>query len=340
MSKAEFIPSSHCILLSNANGIRVKLTPIGASIVEVIVPDAQSCFQNIALSLPLNRYGHDPSYAGATLGPHAGRIPNGKLSLGNNAFSLSQNEKKHHLHGGFHNFSTMTWDIFRYGNDDSSSFVTFYLLVPDQLEGYPGLRHIQTHYRLDDANRLSIHFSTKSDKPTHFNLSNHTYWNLGANMRVSALNQTLQLHASHVWLNDPDFLARELIDVQDTPFDFQRPKRLSASLACCEHPQLQAANGYNHSFLLTDTHAPAAILHDESSRRTLKLFTDYPCVVLYTGGFLDQHTQLADGSSASSGCGIALEAQERPMSQGHRHIQPILPGETWERQICYAFEID
>ena len=336
MCKAEVVCHSPCVVLSNARGVRVRLTQVGAAIVEVIAPDAKNRFQNIALSLPLSRYGKDPSYAGATLGPHAGRVPGGALRLGGRVQQLSQNEGKNHLHGGFHNVSAATWEVLAHGSAAHDAYVTFGLSLPDQQDGYPGLRHVSVRYQLDDDNRLHIQFAGDTDQPTHFNFSNHCYWNLSGDGHTSALRQRLQLNASRVWYNDGDFLPTDALDVSNTPFDFRSPAIIAERLAGPPDPQLQANAGYNHSFLL-NKQQPAAILHDPPSGRLLKLFTDYPCVQLYTGGFLGQSTVLAGGVPATPGCGIALEPQERPITP-QQQVAPVLPGETWRRNICFAME--
>ena len=91
-------------------GLTVTLSPLGASIQKIAIRTVQGEYLSMALSLP------DPTvcladagYAGATLGPNAGRIRGSELPIGKQIYHLTPNEGRHQLHGGPHNLSTIIW---------------------------------------------------------------------------------------------------------------------------------------------------------------------------------------------------------------------------------------
>ena len=82
---------------------------------------------------------------------------------------------------------------------------------------------------------------------------------------------------------------------------------------------------------------PAAELcsHDASIR--LRLYTDAPCLVVYSGGFIDKGLPLGPGLETSESCAIALEAQDIPDAP-NQHFMPYhitRAGDVYERNIIY-----
>ena len=62
-------------ILKNKHGLSVEILSTGAAIRQIIVPDAQGVFQNVVLGFSsLTDYLDNPLFAGAALGPVAGRI--------------------------------------------------------------------------------------------------------------------------------------------------------------------------------------------------------------------------------------------------------------------------
>lgn len=56
--------------------------------------------------------------------------------------------------------------------------VTFSLTSPDGEEDYPGTVNTSVKYELTPDKRLSLTYTSTSDKPTPINMTNHTYFNL------------------------------------------------------------------------------------------------------------------------------------------------------------------
>jgi len=344
--KADSEPDASVIMLANDKGIRISILTRGASILEIRTPDRFGLFKNIAMSLfPYSQYGRGGSCAGATLGPNAGRIRGGELCIESDTHILTQNDGRNQNHGGFDNFSFALWRIVSFEKEDDTVSLTLGHTAVDGREGYPGKRTVTVTYTLDNSNCLTIHYSGLSDKPTWLNLSNHTYWNLTGDFTAPVTGHMLEIASDEVLYNDQEHLPIGLHPVDGSPFDFRTPRIIQNQLDTYpDHPQIRLARGYNNAYSLSGHSSvlkTAAVLSDAQSGRRITISTDYPSLVFYSGGFLDQDTLLAGGVTASPSCAAAFEAQEFPDAlhlPGVPH--PILyPGEKWERMISYAFDL-
>jgi len=334
------------IMLVNDSHICVKISLYGATVTEVQLPDKIGNFKNIALSLSSpSEYVGGSSYAGATLGPNAGRIRGGELCIGDETYSLSRNDRGSQLHGGIENFSYAVWTVLQTEAGGDKAFVTLGLDAADGLDGYPGNRRISVTYTLDNSNSLTISYRAETDKPTWMNLSNHTYWNLSGDFSKSAADLALQINADSVIYNDTLDLPLDFHAVGNTPFDFRTPRAIREQLAAYpDEGQIAMSRGYNNAYVLrdrtSDGSVPAAVLTDRESGRRVSVFTDYPSLVFYSGGYLDKNITLAGGIPCTPSCAVALEAQEFPDALHLPDVpHPILyPGKLLQRTIRFAFD--
>lgn len=328
------------VSLRNSHGISVKILSAGAAIAEVLTPDRQGNFTNIAMSLdPISQYLEGSSYAGAVLGPNAGRIRGSSIPVGTLHFPLTPNEGPNQLHGGPQNFSRRIWKLEGVRKDGGSESAVFTLEAPHGLDGYPGNRKITVVYELDETDSLMVRFRAVTDQATWLNLSSHCYWNLSGDFARSVLDHTLLINAKRVVYNDPSNLPIGLYPVDGTPFDFRESRSIRENLGDShEYGQFAPALGYNHAYDVAGK-APAARLADPESGRSLKIETDYPALVFYSGGCLGPDTTLRGGIPASPSCAAAFEAQEFPDAlhlDGVPH--PIAePDREWTRYIRYSF---
>ncbi len=326
------------IILENSRGMQISIDPVGAALKEVSVCDRSGKFLNIALcSIRPEGPRADGSYAGATLAPCAGRIAGGRLTIDGKEYALTQNDGGNHLHGGSGNLSFVQWEFKPPVRASRETSLTLYAAVKDGQDGYPGNRTFFVTYTLDDDNSLTIRYRTVTDKPTYVSLSNHAYWNLSGDFTASAMDHLLQIDADQVYFNGREHLPVETHGVKGTPFDFQTSCSISQQTSKTpDHPQFSIARGYNNAYILSGKN-PAATLYEPASGRRLQLYTDYPSLVFYSGGFLDGSTVMKHGVPAASSCALALEAQELP----NAFTLPGLvlhPGQVRERFIRYAFD--
>lgn len=302
------------IELSNAY-LRIIFSSYGASVRKLCCRKENGTFKNIAFTLPEEEAcSENALYAGATLAPAAGRIANGMLNLDCGSYRLTKNEAgKHHLHGGAENLSFAFWEIMK----QTADTVIFSAALKDGTDGYPGNRVFSVEYTLKD-NTLEIRLCAESDRPTYFNLSNHTYFNLNG-FSDSGLKQYLMLPAKQVVFNNEEHIPQIAATVEGTEFDFSRYTKIGERIGA--HPesgQFRTARGLNHYFLLKerDGKIPACSLLSADKKTALHLYTDAPALVLYSGGFMDEtsHYEKNDGtfSDAYPGCAVAIEPSNLP----------------------------
>ena len=88
------------------SGFTLSILSLGASIQKIAFSDRGGQEVSIALGFPAaDPYEKQVCYAGATLGPNAGRIRDARLPVWGACYSLSRNEHLHQLHGGIGNLS-------------------------------------------------------------------------------------------------------------------------------------------------------------------------------------------------------------------------------------------
>src|SRR3712207_8554226 len=102
--------------------------------------------------------------------------------------------RSNHLHGGLKGFDKAVWQAQEIKGDTSVGLKLTYV-SKDGEEGYPGNLTATVTYVLNDNNELRINYTAKTDKPTPVNLTNHSYFNLGAGQAKDALDHVLFLQA-------------------------------------------------------------------------------------------------------------------------------------------------
>ena len=308
------------ITIRNKNGASVTLSNLGAGIINVIVPDRDGAMVNVALGYksPLD-YIQDGPNCGKTPGRFANRIARGIFSLNGVEYHLPVNLPPNHLHGGPQGFANKFWTI----ESASDSEVVFSLISPDGDMGYPGTVSVKAVYRWTDLNTLEVTYSAVTDKPTVVNLTNHAYWNL--NGAGTALNHTLQMNASE-FLDTDSFLTPTgtASPVSGTPMDFTEPKVIGRDMNADFAP-LKWAKGYDHCMLIdnADPHTirPVAQLTADISGITMRVESNAPAAMLYTGNWLEGAPLDRSGNQMRDYSGVAIECQSLP----HAPQPPRLP---------------
>jgi aldose 1-epimerase len=320
--------------LSNRNGLRAEFIEFGASLVELWVPDRQGTWADIVLGFDdLVSYEEHEHYFGCIVGRVANRVSNAEFELDGQLWKLTSNEGNNHLHGGLNGLSKVVWKG-RPEPAENGTAVAFRYVSPAGEEGYPGNLEAEVIYTLTDDDALIIEYRAQSDRPTLFNPTNHTYWNLGGE---NVLGCELKVVAEQYLESDEGLIPSGRIhSVIGTPYDF----RVSKSLA----QDIDAVGGYDTTFVLSDRRSPhpalAAELKDPVSRRCITLLTTEPAIQLYTGNFLDGIVG-KNGECYNRFGALCLEAQVHPDAINHDNFPDIVlrPHRPYYQKTKYKFSI-
>ena len=315
-------------------GLKAMFCPLGATLVRLYVPDQNGNNDDVVLGYKdVAAYQGDWMNIGATVGRCANRIRGGVFELNGKTYALAQNNLGNNLHSGPDFYSHRLWDIEKH----TQTAITFYLESPDGDQGFPGNAKIRVTYQLEAPGTLSIRYEAVSDKDTIFNLTNHSCFNLrGHQYPEAAMEQVLMIPSSRFIPCDETFVPTgEIRNVEHTPMDFRVPKPIGQDIGA-DYIQLKNPMGYDHSYPTEG--ALCAVLSDPVSRRTLRVYTDSPCVHVYSGNYIDIDGK--DGVHYCDRAGISLETQYFPDAIHHpQWPQPVVKaGEIWTGKTEFVFE--
>lgn len=322
-------------ILTNSSGNSIRLTNYGAVLMDVNIADAAGNLANVNLSFDtLAPYLDAHPHFGSTIGRFANRIARGQFKIDGQPYQVTINSGPHHLHGGAIGFDHLVWDAETY-NDNEIAGVRFRLVSPDGMEGYPGTVNVLADYSFSETNELAMTFTATSDAPTHVNLCNHSYWNLGGAGSGSALDTVLTIEADEVLDVDPDLIPTGKINsVAGTGLDFRQPTPLGERLQ-----EFPATKGYDHCFVLRGQPGSlrlAARAEHPGSGRVMEVWTTQPGMQLYTGNHLQGNARSGGYRAHEAFC---LETQHYPDTPNRPEFPTTLlrPGETLVQKTVHRF---
>jgi aldose 1-epimerase len=237
--------------LTNSNGITVKITNFGASIVSILVPDKNGTVGEVVLGYDNPKeYITGNLYFGATIGRFGNRIANGKFTLDGDIFTLVKNNGNIHLHGGNVGFNNVIWEVQDYKNNNDQHFIKLHYLSPDGEEGYPGNLNTWVTYTLTNNNEIVIDYLAETDKKTVINLTHHSFFNLKDGGKSNILDHEIMINANFFTpVNDEIITTGELRSVVATPMDFNETTRIGLHIED-DYEQLKLGRGYDHNWVI------------------------------------------------------------------------------------------
>jgi aldose 1-epimerase len=330
--------------LRNAGGMEARVITYGAIIVSLSAPDRHGAFDDVALgfdSLPPYLGSHP--FFGALVGRYANRIANARFTIDGETFNLTANSGANHIHGGRRGFDRVVWRAEPFQTDTSSGLV-FTHTSPDGEEGYPGTLRSTVTYTLTDSNQLIFDYHATTDRPTHVNFTQHSYFNLEGQGRGDIMGHQLTLNAGRFTVPGPGLIPTgEIAEVAGTPLDFRRPVAIGARIDA-DHEHMRLTRGYDHNFLLDrdfDGLLFAARVDEPVSGRVLEVYTTEPGIQLYTANFRDPGVVGKGGAAYLGRGGFALETQHFPDSPNQPSFPSTLlrPGEEYSSRTVYRFSV-
>jgi aldose 1-epimerase len=326
--------------LKNNNGLVTQITNYGGRVVNLFVPGRDGTMADIVTGYDnLNGYlKSNEIYYGTLIGRYGNRIAKGKFVLNDSLYTLAVNNGHNHLHGGIKGFNNVVWDAVL--KDDKTLILSY--LSADGEEGYPGNLQVNVTYELTDDNELKIQYWATTDKPTHVNLTHHSFFNLKGAGNGDINDHLLQLNASYFTPVDEGLIPTgEIKPVDDTPFDFRQLTVIGERVNDNDQ-QLVYGLGYDHNWVLEAAGEGltfAAKVYEPASGRTMEVYTNEPGIQFYGGNFLNGSDTGKYGRIYNYRGALCLETQHFPDSPNQPAFPSTLlnPGDEYYSVCVYKF---
>ncbi len=331
--------------LRNAQGMKLTISDLGATLVSWLAPDRAGRLADILLGhdTPAQYYAAS-TYMGGLVGRWANRIGGAHFTLDGIEYTLDRNENGNLLHGGANGFHRAMWQV-----EDDRGALVLRLDSPEGDAGFPGNVSVQVRYTLDDEGTLTIDYEAVSDAPTPLNLTSHPYFNLTGEPGSDIRGHVLTIDADAFFEVDPQLIPVGIADVSGSAFDFRHGAPLGARLDW-PNAQLARTRGFDHCYVLREPVAEpgtagtaqavrsVACVYDPGSGRELSVATDQCGLQCYTGNYLDGMPG-RHGATYVRHAGLCLEAGGFPnqinMEAPERDAVVLRPGATYRQVTQY-----
>ena len=169
-------------------------------------------------------------------------------------------------------------------------------------------------YTLTDENEFKIEYFARSDADTIYNPTNHTYFNFLGHDGGDITKHEVEINADAITESGPGLIPNgNFIQVEGTPFDFRQSKKIFLDIEA-DDEQLKNAGGYDHNFCLKKEpreYGYAGKVSEETTGRSMEIYTDLPDMQFYTGNFID-HEEGKGGVVYTRRTGMCFETQFFP----------------------------
>ncbi len=271
--------------------IHVTLMDYGATIYDIKTPDQNNNLESVVLKYnDLSSYTENKIYLNTTVGPIAGRTKNAQFKLNNKIHNLERNDTTNNLHTGSIGISFKTFDYTIIEEDTTK--VIFTLHTND----YIGTQNYKIIYEITNDS-LHINYLVDTNEDIILNLTNHAYFNLSGNTKRDILNHRVSIKADKYMLTDQ----------LNVPV---KPSIITKKLNLNNKKTIKNITPLDHQFLLTNSSLTneSATLYDPESKRELRVYTTYPCIVSYTHNYPSDDVLYQDIPQKQHQ-GICFEAQ-------------------------------
>lgn len=330
--------------LVNRNGAEARITNYGGIVMSLTMPDRDGVFADVVLGYDTvaEYIAFNPCF-GALVGRYANRIRNAQFTLEGRSYRLTMRKPPHCLHGGLKGFDKVLWSARPAQTGDGPALVLT-RRSPDGEEGFPGNLDVTATYTLTHDNALRVEFVATTDAPTVVNLTHHSYFNLAGVSSGEILGHEVTIPADRFTPVDEGLIPTgELAPVEGTPLDFRAPRAIGERIADV-HPQLAAAGGYDHNWVINKPYGAWGLVGravERGSGRCLDVYSDQPGVQFYSGNFLDGRAVGKGGVSYTSRTGFCFEPQHYPDSPNQPAFPSTVlrPGEVFRKTMDYRFSV-
>jgi aldose 1-epimerase len=337
--------------LTNTQNLAIKITNYGGIITAIEMPDNNGKVADIVLGYDnIAEYEADTEYVGAIVGRYAGRIKDGQITIKGKTIQLPLNSNQSQLHGGINALNKQLWHATTESSDDDVSLILHHH-SPDNTNGFPGNVEFCVKYTLKNTNEFTVEFFARTDKSTAINLTQHSYFNLAGHDAGSIFDHKIALNSDNFLpMNNNAYPTGEVRSVNNTPHDFSKLVSLNQNIDQ-EDSQIKIGRGYDNYWLLNANGSSANLSQDCSaevvepkSGRRLRLYTDQPSIILYTGNHLDGAQVGKNNTTYQAQYGLCLEPQrafdKNMMQDNYKPFSTVLlePEQPFYSKNVYAFD--
>lgn len=288
--------------------LKAYVSDLGATLVKLI---EKKTGRDIVLGYESDQeYIDNVLYLGASVGRNANRIGNAKFALGGKEYQLAANDNMNSLHGGgINGFSFKTW----HKEEETKEELVLSYYSKDGEEGFPGNLRVEVTYKLD-KNNLIWSYNGHCDQDTIFNMTNHSYFNLGDD---DIYNLDLKITTDkYSPVDEYGLTLDEVKPVESTPFDFREFRNVKSNID-------KLANGIDNNYVW-ETMEDKLVATLKNEAISMNVYTDMPDMHLYTGNFLNG-SMGKYGKPNKKHAGLCLECQFYPNAINYsNYIKPIL----------------
>ena len=305
--------------------LRVQTLNYGASLFEVFHKDKKI---NLILNLGSKKnYRYKHASVGSTCGRYAGRISNSKFRIAKKQYILNSNEGNNTLHGGKVGFSKLPWIKLKQTKDQ----IVYQIHSVDNDQGFPGNLIVNCTYQLKKK-FLIIKYEYKSNKKTHVNLTNHSYWNLEKIKKNMIYNHELRLNSNKYLQIDKDLIPTgKTKRVKNSIYDFLKFQNLGKKLNFFKNKKIDLKHkGFDTTYIVKkNSRNFVGSLKNKNSNIQVNFFSNLPGVQLYSAQNLNYKKKLFPYH------GICLETQYFPDSPNKKNFPSTLIKAN-KRYTCFT----
>ena len=294
--------------ISCVDGITVKVSDYGGILQSFQTPEPYR--RDIVLGYDsVEEYVRSDTFFGAAVGPLADRTGGAGLKIGGKEIRLEKNAGNDCMHSGASGFHAQIWEteLLPDGVCFSSSFTDAPL---------PGTLSVSLVYSVPAPDILRILYEAVCTEETALSFTNHSYFALGEyTENRSCLNDRLTLFASRYAETDcsaDPLVTGKLRNVEGTPFDFRRGRKVGDAISQKDFSEIVAAGGVDNYFLTDGLgFRPHARLTSADGKIGLLCMSDAPGILVYSGNGLNKEKG-KNGEVYGRHGGIAFETENFP----------------------------
>ena len=327
--------------LTNAKGMEAKIMTYGGIVVSLKTPDRDGKLDDVVLGFDtLDPYLKGHPFFGALVGRYGNRIAKGRFKIDGKEYTLLVNNGENHLHGGKLGFDKKVWKA-KSGKSTEGQTLELKYTSADMEEGYPGKLDVTVTYTLTNDNGLKIDYRATTDKNTHVNLTNHSYFNLAGAGSGDVLGHEMMINAYQATKVDKGLIPTgEIVNIKGTALDFTSPMTIGSRIEAKEE-QLQLGVGYDHNYVINGGGKGltlAARVSEPTMGRIMEVMTTEPGVQFYSANHVNNVAGKGGKTYQKRGA-FCLETQHYPDTPNKKEFPTTLlrPGQTYSTTTIYKF---